>query len=382
MPDLDIVLLAGEPSGDLQGAKLIEQLLSINPNLKIGAVAGPKMRAFPIECIEPMESLQVMGFLDVALALPKLTRLFFSLRDKILQRSPKVFVGIDYPGFNLRLHRSLKARGFSGKLIHYICPTVWAWGKKRIDLLAQNVDLLLTILPFEPACFAHTTLPVQYVGHPLTAPIASFIPDSTFRSRYNLAPNAPLCALFPGSRKHEIERNLPLQIKTAQKLGLSIAISAASPERSLQIAAIAPNIAQIPAEDTYNLMHNAHLAIAKSGTVTLELALHNVPTVVTYAIHPFDQFLATRIFRIQLPYYALPNLIARDLIFPELFGHHFTEKNLLDQSLRLLEDSCRSNCLKKCLSLRSILGNTCASQNAAKAIFKILPTHSSKSPIF
>ena len=134
----DVLILAAEPSADLQGAKLIEELLQQRPGLNIAAMAGPRMRALPIEALFPMENLQVMGFLDVAARLPKIARQFFAVRSRILALQPKGVVCIDYPGFHLRLERSLRKKGYRGKLIHYICPTVWAWGKKRIPLMAAR----------------------------------------------------------------------------------------------------------------------------------------------------------------------------------------------------------------------------------------------------
>ncbi|MBU6446056.1 MAG: lipid-A-disaccharide synthase, partial [Verrucomicrobia bacterium] len=219
---IDLFIATGEMSGDVNGAKLVEELLQLRPHLKIGAVAGPHMRKWPIQTFFQMESLKVMGFLDLLPALPKLIWMFYAIRRKILQLNPKAVVCIDYPGLHLRLERSLRKKGYTGKLIHFICPTVWAWGKKRIPLMAQNLDLLLTLFPFEKSCFTGTTLNVQYVGHPLALPIAQFKPAGQFSGK--------ILGLFPGSRKTEIERNLPLQLKIARKLKeadpeLQIAIS-------------------------------------------------------------------------------------------------------------------------------------------------------------
>jgi lipid-A-disaccharide synthase len=359
LSSVDLFLLAGEPSGDLQGAKLVEALLSLDPTLRIAAVAGPEMRKFPIECVEPMESLQVMGFTDVLFALPKIARLFFSLRRKILKLDPKAFVGIDYPGFNLRLHQSLKKSGFKGKLIHYICPTVWAWGKKRIPRMAATLDQLLTILPFEPSCFSHTPLPVEYVGHPLTEAIRSFKPDPTFRKRHGWQEEDKILAIFPGSRKQEVERNLPLQLQIAKKL------QAEDPRLKIGVG--------IPFEERYQLMHTAHMALAKSGTVALELALHRTPTIVQYAIRPIDVFLATRVFNINLPFYSLPNLILQTEVFPELIGPHLTEERLYEEASRLWSnDAKRTHCQTLCETLWTQLGSDLASLKAAKKILNLL----------
>ena len=358
MSNIDLFLLAGEPSGDLHGAALIRELLILDPTLRIAAVAGPRMRALPIECIEPMESLSVMGFIDVAKSLPKLMRLFFSLRDKILSLSPKAFIGIDYPGFNLRMHTSLRKQGYLGKQIHYICPTVWAWGKKRIPKMESSLDLLLTLLPFEPDCFAHTSLKAEYVGHPLTEPIAHFRPDPTFRARLGFARTDKILALFPGSRAKEIERNLPLMQQAAKSI--------VDPHLRVVISQ------DLPPEENYNLMRNAHLALAKSGTIALELALHKTPTLVQYAIRPLDVFLATKLFRINLPYYALPNLILQKEVFPELFGPRLTPEALARHAKTLwFDETKRQQVIDTASELWGILGQNSASRTAAERILSL-----------
>lgn len=209
----DLFVFAGEPSGDLHGEKVLAHLLQNNPHLIIMGVGGPKMRAHNMECILPMEAFEVMGFVDVFLALPKLIRQFHLLKRTILEKKPKKVLFIDYPGFNLRMARSLRKHGFEGKLCHYICPSVWAWGKKRIALMAKHLDLLLSILPFEKECFSSTSLPVKYVGHPLIQTIASHPHLSLPLSRKKL-----ILGLFPGSRAKELLRNLKMQLNVAKKL--------------------------------------------------------------------------------------------------------------------------------------------------------------------
>ncbi|PIS01971.1 MAG: lipid-A-disaccharide synthase [Chlamydiae bacterium CG10_big_fil_rev_8_21_14_0_10_42_34] len=361
---VDLFIVAGEMSGDLHGSKLIEQLLEIKPDLKIGAVAGPKMRKLCIEEFFPMENLAVMGFIDVFFALPKIFKQFFAIRKKILDLRPKAVILIDYPGFNLRLERSLRKKGYKGKLIHYICPTVWAWGKKRIPLMAKHLDLLLTIFPFEKSCFAKTSLNVKYVGHPLTLPVEQFEPTHKYPGK--------ILALFPGSRKTEIERNLPLQLKAARRLKeldptLQIAISIT------QFPIDEPDVILVPAEDHYELMKTAHMAIATSGTVTLELALHGTPTVVNFAIKPLDCFLAQKIFRIHLPFYCISNLVVNQLVFPELFGPNLTEEQLFFWAHKLWTDEeARNSCLLGCLEVRKSLGVKRASKEAANCVLSTI----------
>lgn len=360
---IDLFIAAGEMSGDLHGARLIEELLSLKPDLKIGAVAGPKMRKLPIQEFFPMENLTVMGFIDVLWALPKIIRHFFTIRNKIIELSPTAVVFIDYPGFHLRMERSLKRKGFPGKLIHFICPTVWAWGKKRIPLMAQNLDLLLTLFPFEKSCFAHTNLLVQYVGHPLSLPVADFNPSGKFKGK--------ILGLFPGSRKTEIDRNLPLQLKVARRLqkidpSLQIAIS------MTQFEIDAPDAILVKPEDNYELMRASHMAIATSGTVTLELALHGTPTVVNFAIKPFDCFLARKIFQIDLPFYCIANIVVNKRVFPELFGPNLTEEQLFFNAQKLwFETEPRKECVERCKEVRHSLGRKKAAKEAAQAILNL-----------
>ncbi len=359
---IDLFIVAGEPSGDAQGAKLIEELLKQRPALKIGAVAGPKMRAHPIESFFQMEHLQVMGFIDVLLALPNIFRQFFAIRNQILKLQPKAVLFIDYPGFNLRMQQSLRKKGFKGKLIQFVCPSVWAWGKKRIPRMAENLDLLLTLFPFEASCFQGTKLPVQFAGHPLAASIASFKPMEGFKKKHGIQEEEKILAIFPGSRKKEIERNLPLQLGAARKLAQSdpsirIAVSIAHPSLQKEIQNLCqPQELLIPPQEGYDLMKNAWLAAATSGTVTLELALHGMPAVVNYAVKPLDRFLAQKIFRINLPFYCIVNILLSKSVLPELFGPHFTEDKLLFWMAKMGYDSAfRTACRNQLEQVRKLL---------------------------
>jgi lipid-A-disaccharide synthase len=363
----DLFVLAAEPSADLQGEKLITELLRQRPSLSIAAVAGPRMRPLPIKTLFPMENLMVMGFLDVLCSLPKIAKQFFTIRNAILSLNPKAVVTIDYPGFNLRLARSLRNKGYRGKLIHYVCPTVWAWGKKRIPLMAEHFDHLLTLFPFEPAHFQGTSLKAEYVGHPLTAAIPPTSPTGT------------LLGLFPGSRETEIERNFPLQVQVAKRLlsfdsSLTIAVSIARTSlepRILQIASDLP-CTFYPPDQAYSLMRNCRAALATSGTVTLELALHSVPTAVNFAIRPLDLFIAQKIFSIDLPHYCIVNIIASKRIFPELFGPNLTESALYHAAQKILYDEpARSSILEGLEGVRSALGEGSASLEAARSIISL-----------
>jgi lipid-A-disaccharide synthase len=364
---MNIFLLAGEASGDLHGARLANALLGHT----LYGVAGPRMRQSGVEPILRSEDFQIMGFVDVVKALPRLRKQLDTCVDAILTRQPDVVVTIDYAGFNMRLHRRLRDAGYKGKLIQFISPKVWAWGKRRIPKLAQTLDLLLVIFPFEPQVFEGTSLPVEYVGNPLTEELAEFTSDPTFRTTHGFSPDAPILGIFPGSRKSEIKLNLPYQLATARRLhsqfpdlefGLSVANDTVAP-----LIGTPPGIRLI--HDSEQLMHHSHAALATSGTVNLQLALHNTPTVVVYRLTWLNAILARLVFRINLPHYSIVNICAGKALFPELIHTQFTAKNAA-QKLALLigEGPVRAQCLADCAALAATLQTSHPSTHAAELI--------------
>jgi lipid-A-disaccharide synthase len=279
------------------------------------------------------------------------------------------------------MEKHLKKRGYKGKLIHYICPTVWAYGKGRIELMQKTLDALLCILPFEKNYFDCNKLQVTYVGHPLVDRINCYQ-----HTEISLLKGKKMIAFFPGSRAKEISRNLPIYMQLIDKWtvsfpDVSFAISISLKDHKDLIDTIISThtidhsrLFFIPSTQSYDLMKMASLAIAKSGTVTLELALHKTPTVVTYAITKLDVFIATKILGICLPFYALPNIICQEEVFPELFGPFFTLENLEQKALNLLQDKQQSKCKSMCEKIQDILGHNKASEKAAATVMQILQT--------
>jgi len=374
----DLFIFAGEPSGDLHGEALIGEIVKKNPHIHISAVAGPHMRNHKIECVMKMEKFQVMGFIDVLLALPGLLYRFFSLAKKIQSLNPKAVLFIDYPGFNLRMEQHLRKKGFKGKILHYICPSVWSHGKHRIAVMEQTLDELYCILPFEPDCFPQKKIPVTYVGNPLISRIQKHIHLPLHELQ-----NKKVIAFFPGSRTREIKRNLELYIQLIkswieqhQELHFAISVSRDSLKPLIQKILNDDNllltgrITLVPPSRTYDLMKIAYGAVAKCGTVILELALHEVPTVVTYGARWIDIFIAQKILKVNMPYYSLPNILAKKEIYPELIGPNFTYENLKEKSLLLLNDAFREKVKEACKNVALILGTKKASQELAEKVQK------------
>ncbi len=369
----DLFVCAGEKSGDLLGGRLLEALYAQKPTLAIQGVGGIAMRSTAMHCFIPTEELQVMGFVDVLCAFFRLRRLFYAIAKEILRLNPKVVITIDYPGFNLRLAKYLRKQGFRGKLVHFVCPSVWAWGKRRIPLMEKNLDLLLSILPFEKKLFTNTQMRTAFVGNPLAERICSYT--------YKPFPmGKPLLSLFPGSRTKEIERNLPVMLDAAKSIKkqqdtLHIALSV-SEEKFLPLMKTIlkkkgwkeEELHWVPSELAYELMKASHLAIAKSGTVTLELALHKVPTVVVYALSFLDRLIAQYLLRIRLPFYCLVNIIAGRSVFAELIGPHLTLLRLEKEVKALFDEPTRRRIQKECDLLLDELSGKHPSEVAAREI--------------
>jgi lipid-A-disaccharide synthase len=357
-----IYFISGEKSGDLHGTKLMHALRAHYPNFQAKGVGGPGMQAEGLKLIAPYEDFQVMGFTDVILSLPTLVHHFYGVAKSILQDQPKAVIFIDYPGFNIRLAKYLRKKGYQGKLVHYIAPSVWAWGKGRIQTMSQTLDLLLTIYPFESAYFKE--LKTVYVGNPLMNALKPLTTPS----------EPPVLALFPGSRFKEIIRNLPLQIKAAslfwkENPSWNVAISISNPQFENEILKAlkdAPFPYKLVNEsDRYHLMETAHAALAKSGTITLELALRGCPSVVMYQLTPLNYWLARYIFRISLPFYALPNILLNETVFPERYQVKIDPKDLA----ACLHE--QKDIKEQALKLRNLLSDRNASVEAAKEISQI-----------
>lgn len=360
-----LFLFAGETSGDLLGGKLVEALRQEDPSLEISGVGGPHMRKAGMKITHPMERFQVMGFSDVLKSLPRLYGDYRKIRNQILQKQPEGVVLIDYPDFNMHLAKALRKKGYKGKLIHYVCPSVWAWRKKRVHSLAATLDCLLSILPFEKEYFQNTSLPVQYVGHPLIGAIDSYIYDN----EYPFPKDRPILAIFPGSRRQEIALNLPLQWQVAQQMKTHYVpvISVARPELMEEIQKHVDDSAIfVPQDKRYELMRAASLALATSGTIVLEIGLHALPTVVTYQLASLNYLLGRYLFRIHLPFYTLVNIICNCEVFPE-FIHKTLSVDEIADALHKLEANSES-CKQKCRELRKHLLDQDASREAAKKI--------------
>lgn len=386
---IDLFIFVGETSGDVHGAALLKKIKELRPNLKIAAVAGPHMRDEGIDHLfMPMENFQVMGYSAVFKRLPELIYLFKKTEQYILKEKPKVVLFIDFPGFNLRMAKALRKHGFKNKLIHYICPTVWAHGKKRVYTLSNTLDKLLSIFPFEDKYFAATTLKPTYVGHPLIekALFQPTKPNNAFLMKD--FQNRLLIGLFPGSRLHEIKQNLPKILAACELFHrknphflfvLSVAEEKLKPLIIKHILAsnlqLNQTIALIDSKHNFDLMNHIHSAVATSGTITFELGAMKVPTVVVYHLSKINAFIARRIIKLRMPYYCIVNIICNKHIFPELYYLDFTPEKVSQALHEISQEGsyARENCLQGCDEMIKIMqSNELPSMQAAKEINSLI----------
>lgn len=376
-------IFAGEKSGDILGAELIRSLRESSPSFYAYGVGGQKMREAGLIDLIPLEAFQVMGITAVIKKLPSLFLNYIKIKKSILKELPEAVILIDYPDFNMRLASALKKKKYPGKIIQYVCPSVWAWRKQRITPLSQNLDLLLSILPFEKKLFQHTKLPVEYVGHPLVQVLKNYSYDMNWKEKVGLLNNGPLIALFPGSRLQEIEHNLLIQLESvfllSQKKEVRCAISIAHPKLESTIRQIIhhsplkKNIILVPAEMRYEMMKEADAAIATCGTVILELGLHHTPTVVTYRLSPLNYIIGRYLFKILLPSYNLINILCESLVFPE-FVHKNIDPQKVAQALYNLtfDPETKEKAIEGCKKTYSLLESFNASERAAHKIHQTL----------
>ena len=331
-PVLDLFIFAGEHSGDLHGSHLIRALRQRLPHLRIGGVGGPKMRQEGMECLLNMECFQVMGFSDVIRALPKLWKHFTMLKKTILAIQPSAVLFIDYPEFNMQMAKALRKKSYGGKLIHYVCPTVWAWRGGRVKGLVATLDRLLTIFPFEEKCFSQSSLPVTYVGNPLWGSIQRYEYKDEWKALCGLKEGLVI-GVFPGSRLSELRTNLAVQLQVAKRMveahpEARIAVSVVDPQQRHLIEEIIQQsglrlqdeVVLVPRQYNYELMRECHVALATSGTVTLEIALHGVPTVVTYQPSLLNYLIAKHVFRIKLTHFCIVNIVCGKEVFAEVIA--------------------------------------------------------------
>jgi len=326
-----IFLGAGEPSGDLHGARLVSALADRLPGAVIEAFGGPRMAAAGATVRYPMEGLTVLGFVEVLAKVPAHWRLLRTLERAFRAGVYDLVVLIDYPGFHLRVAEAARRAGIP--VLYYVAPQLWAWHPGRARRFARAVDALAVILPFEPAFFAGVGLAAEFVGHPLAdQPRPS---RSEARLALGIAEGSCVVGLLPGSRAGEVRRLWPEFRDAARAL-----LAGGACDRAI-VAGISagayPDAGPIEVvyDDPARILAAADAALAKSGTTTLEAALADTPMVVAYRVHPLTMWLARRVVRV--PWISLVNLVAERQVVPELLQAEATAERLAEAARTLLD---------------------------------------------
>lgn len=365
-------IIAGEASGDLHGSNLVKELKKLDQEANIRAWGGRLMDRAGARVVKQYEELAFMGFTEVVKNLPAILNNFKFCRKDILQFQPDVLVLIDYPGFNLRIAKWAKEKGF--RVIYYISPQVWAWKEERVRSIKKLVDKMLVILPFEKDFYQKWKYKVEYVGHPLVQVVNDFL---EMNPRKETAAK-PIVALLPGSRKQEVAKKLPIMLETSKNFPqyqFVVAKAASlSDEFYSDILTNYPGVSSVK-DQTYALLSAATAALVTSGTATLETALFGVPEVVCYKGSSISYEIAKRVIKIK--YIALVNLIMDKKVVAELIQNDLTVQNLTRELDSILHDrEKRLQIKKEYAALKNLLqkeGN--ASARAAQEIVGFLQSN-------
>jgi lipid-A-disaccharide synthase len=341
-----VAIVAGEASGDALGAALIGALRARVPQLEVRAVAGPRMRAAGCELLADSEELAVMGLFEVLQHLPRLWRLRARLVASISAWRPDVFVGIDAPDFNLRLARPLKRAGL--RTVQYVSPQIWAWRQSRVRTMARSSDLVLCLLPFEPAFYAGRGVAAEFVGHPLADQIPLAVDRSAARRALGLPEPGTVVAVLPGSRGAEVEllgspfRAAAAQLALRHPDWLFIA-PMANEKVGARFAAQAPAVSALHLVDGQArlVLQAADAALIASGTATLEALLCGCPMAVAYRFGALTAAVVRGLKLVKLPHFAMPNLLAGEELVPEFFQAEVSATALAGALERLLGDPAR-----------------------------------------
>ena len=335
-------IVAGETSGDLLGADLIQGLKKQYPNAIFEGIGGPKMQAQGFNSLFDMERLSVMGLWEPLKRLPELLSIRRSIIKRYSSQKPIVFIGIDSPDFNAKIEQKLHAVGV--KTVHYVSPSVWAWRQGRIKNIKRSVDLMLTLLPFEAEFYHQHQVPVCYVGHPLAKQFPQQPNTSKARQALGLEPNQPTLCLMPGSRSAEVELMAKLLFDAAAKashdLGvkLQLIMPAANQSRYDQLKKIlltrSDNITLLK-QQSHQAMEAADAVLLTSGTTALEAMLLKKPMVVGYRMNPLSFKLLFPL--IKTPFISLPNLLANQPLVPELIQDQATVETLAAEVVNLYQ---------------------------------------------
>lgn len=373
-----IGIVAGETSGDLLAANLMQALQAQVPGVEFEGIAGPRMQQQGCRVFYPSEKLAVMGLTEVLGRLPALLSIRRDVARRFSAAPPDLFIGVDAPDFNLALERKLKARGIP--TVHFISPSVWAWRQYRVKKIARSTDLMLCLFPFEEQFYAQHGVAARYIGHPLADMIPLDTDMRAARAKLDLEPTGEIVAILPGSRSMEVQNLGPEFVRTAawilqRRPGTRFITPVASAKtRALFHEILAQYRGELPLMlidgRSHDVMAAADVVLLASGTAALEAMLLKKPMVVAYRVSKLSAFLLRRM--IKVPYYSLPNLLAGKKIIDEFVQEDVHADQLGRHLLGYLEEPERTQALQvRFCEIHMQLRRDAAAQ-AADAVLKLI----------
>ena len=375
-----IFFSAGEPSGDLHASKLAAEIKKIEPSISLKGIGGANMASAGVSLFYRTDELSIIGLVDVFKHLAKIREMLFSFLAKAEEEKVDLVILVDYPGFNLRLACELKKRGI--KVVYYISPQVWAWGRDRIKKIKQCVDKIIVLCEFEADIYKKAGVPVEFVGHPLMDAAEPSSGKGAVKERLRLDSAKKTVALLPGSRIREITALLPTMAAASQKLYEKYGeiqfivvrppnISGEIYEECLKGLKAPYHMVENAGSELYECLSVSDIAIVASGTATLECAIMNVPMVITYKVSLFNAIVMRLFMRVST--IGLVNILSGRKIVPELVQFDFTAGRVFREASKILFDPQESSRIKQELSkVKRSLGEKGASRRAAIAVINYL----------
>ena len=367
-----IYLISGESSGDAHGAILMREIARLAPSTQFFGAGGPQMQKIAGGQFIDWTQEAVVGLWDVIVKYPYFREKFYQMYREIRRLEPDAVIFVDYPGFNLRLAHYLRRKQFSGKLIYYISPQVWAWNRGRIPRMATFLDLMLCIFPFEKSLYEASGLRTEFIGHPMI--------EELERHRINEPRMPNLVALLPGSRHREIKRIFPVMLEAVKLLRrkeetIRFEASAASdPARDFMqnlVADAGLADVRIGLKNSWELMQRACIGMVASGTATLESSFYLLPFVLVYKVS-WLTYLPARLL-VQVDHLGMPNILAGKEIVPEFIQHDALPARIADSVWGLCTDPTRkATMVSEMDRVIKLLGGKGADQRAAQAVLREL----------
>ncbi|MGB8011282.1 MAG: lipid-A-disaccharide synthase [Terriglobales bacterium] len=383
-----ILISAGEASGEMYGAQLIEALRRQDPSLSFSGAGGERMAAAGCEIIVDAKDLAVVGITEILSHLPKILELYRKLIRSADEKRPALAVVIDAPGFNWRVARQMKRRDIP--VVYYVCPQFWAWRQGRVKLLRKYVDKALVIFPFEEKFYRDRGVDATFVGHPLADLPAPAIAREAYAAANRLDATKPWITLMPGSRRKEVRMNLPTILEAADRLQkehvgggyeflLPVARTLDTPflkglTETRSGASLREGLHLVP--EALPALYHSRAGIVASGTATVEAALMGTPFVMVYRVSALTYALGKP--RVKVPYFAMVNLIAEEEVVPELVQRKFTAQNIVTEMNKIIPDGePRTRMIERLAAVKARLRRGSSdgkhpSERAAEIILKLL----------